>query len=389
MSNLSFIADNKLYALLNGVVTPITCQAIENYKSNLESIKRRRDWKSSGTGAAFMGVEAYDNRHSLDNAYVSDVVKFDQENAIYVARLDEGLSIATKSLVNPERAEGLLLRKENLIAHDVCFDVKKQRLIFSAGQADSHERHLCVMAVEGKQLQFITEGDCQDANPTVNPQNLDEILYDSCGFAFNQHELLIGPKEINCLNMATGEVKTLFADENFDYFKPQLDSQHNLYFIKRPYRENNLESNVDNVKAVLSAPFKILKAIVGWLDFFTRRYSGESLKKTTGTNPAKVKQKSEEELFIEGNLIRVQQNLANNKQAGDKFAGSIPRSWELIKATPDGTMTVIKKGVMSYCLADDKILLSNGKHVLSIDKDNQETLLLEQKMVRKISVSLV
>lgn len=386
MTNLSFIAEKKLYVLKDNTPTAVTCQAVENYKNNLESIQRRREWKSSGVGAQFMGIEQFDNSDSRNNIYISDVIKFDSENAIYVARLDEGLTIATKSLVNPQRAEGLLLRKENLVAHDICFDVKNQRLVFSAGNNRSYERHLCVLAVNGQQLQFITEGDCQDNNPVVNPQNPDEIIYDSCGFAFSQNDIIIGPKEINCLNLATGEVKTLFADEKFDYFKPQLDKHRDLYFIKRPYRENNLDASVDSIKAVAVAPFKIIKAIVGWLDFFTRRYSGESLKTTSGNNPAKTKQKTEEELFVEGNLIKSQTNLEKNKQAGDKFAGTIPRSWELVKVSPTGEMTTLKKGVMSYAIDGDDIIISNGKHLLRLDKDLQETVIVEQKFVSKISV---
>ena len=50
---------------------------------------------------------------------------------------------------------------------------------------------------------------------------------------------------------------------------------------------------------------------------------GESLKSTSGANPAKARQKSEEELFVEGNLIKAQKALQQNQSAGEKFAGVI------------------------------------------------------------------
>ncbi|MEG0483158.1 MAG: hypothetical protein RR569_08630, partial [Acinetobacter sp.] len=135
---------------------------------------------------------------------------------------------------------------------------------------------------------------------------------------------------------------------------------------------------------IVFAPFKIIRAIVGWLDFFTQRYTGESLKTTSGHNPAKTQQKSEEELFVEGNLIKAQQNLERNKKAGEKYPGMIPNSWELIKMTPSGDMTTLKKGVMSFALKNDSIFFSNGQYLVEITPDQNEKLLVEAKLISKI-----
>ena len=167
--------------------------------------------------------------------------------------------------------------------------------------------------------------------------------------------------------------------------KPQVDQQGNLYCIQRPYSSGyHKESPFLVLKNVVLAPVKIIKAVIGWLDFFTQKYTGESLKTTSGANPAKTKQKSEEELFIEGNLIKAKQSLENNQKNGEKYPGFIPRSWQLIKIKPTGEKEVIKQGVMSFCIGNNIVIYSNGKHLIQLDENKNETLLCEDKLISKI-----
>ena len=62
----------------------------------------------------------------------------------------------------------------------------------------------------------------------------------------------------------------------------------------------------------------------------------------------------------------------------------IPNSWELIKMTASGEMIVLKKGVMSFALKDNSIFYSNGKYLVEIDQNNNETLRVEAKLISKI-----
>jgi len=109
------------------------------------------------------------------------------------------------------------------------------------------------------------------------------------------------------------------------------------------------------------------------------------LKSTSGSNPAKSRQKSEEELFVEGNLIKAQKAVQQNQNAGEKFAGVIPRSWELVLYSSAGEQKVLKRGVLSYNLnTEGTVLYSNGKHLISIAADQTETMLVEAKLIQKI-----
>ncbi len=384
MSSLFYLSNQNLYLLDGNKSITVPCQAIDQYKKNLVEIQQRKEWKTKGTGAQFTGNFSQDDQVDLNHIFPTDVVLTSDHKMIYTACLQEGTSINIKSLNDLQETEGLILRKNDFVVQDMAYDEAKKRLALSVN-SNGYERHICILPLDANRTQYLTEGDCQDSNPCFDPQDTMQIYYDSCGLAYGEHRIAYSPKEIYHLDMGTGELQTVASDPKFDFFKPKMDSLGNLYFIKRPYsRDGSHHSPVTTIKDIIFAPFKIIRAIVGWLDFFTQRYTGESLKTTSGNNPAKSQQKSEEELFVEGNLIKAQQNLERNQKSGEKYPGMIPKSWELVKMSPTGQMTTLKRGVMSFALKDDTIFYSNGKYLIELDADQNEHLRIEAKLISKI-----
>lgn len=384
MPRLFYFSQQQLHRFDAQKSTSVPCQAIDQYKKNLAEIKQRKKWKSQGAGAQFMGLASTDDDSDFVEIFPADAVLIEDDKLIYSAHLDMGTAIQIKSLNNVQDAEALILRKSDFTVYEMDFDAVNRRLLLSASADYDLERHLCVLALDANRTQFITEGECQDSNPCVDPQNPDQIFYDSCGISYSG-DLILGPKEICKLDMNTGDLDSVLAHPQFDYFKPQLDGLGNVYFIQRPYEGGRRPDHFFGfLKNILLAPVKIIKAIVGWLDFFTQRYTGESLKRTSGHNPAKVRHKTEEELFVEGNLIKAQQTLAKNKSAGEKFPGVIPTSWALMKLTPSGELLTLKKGVMSFTIHGDVIYYSNGRHLIELAPDQTEKLLIEARLISKI-----
>lgn len=384
MSSLLYLSNQALYQLQNQQSQSIDCHAVSQYKKNLQEIKQRKQWKTTGTGAQFMGLRNYDDPDELAHIFPVDAVLTNEQQIIYAARLQDGCAIYIKSLAALEQPESLVLRNNEFIVHHLDYDTQNQRLILSASKGYAFERHLCVLGLDSSRIQYITEGDCQDEHPCFDPENPNVVYYDSCGFAYDhQGHVSIGPKEICRLDLKTGELETIASDPRYDFYKPKVGKNGQLYYLKRPYQGQNYSGS--SIKDILMAPFKILRAIFGWLDFFTQRYTGESLKSTSGANPAKARQKSEEELFVEGNLIKAQKTLQQNQNAGEKFAGVIPRNWELVQQSASGEQKILKKGVLSYALgADDSVYYSNGKYLVSINADQTEQMLVEAKLIHKI-----
>jgi hypothetical protein len=88
----------------------------------------------------------------------------------------------------------------------------------------------------------------------------------------------------------------------------------------------------------------------------------------------KMKQKSEQELFIDGNVINAERTYNLNKQKGEKFPGLIPHSWELIKIDNYAKeQTCIKKGVLDYTICENgDILYSNGHAIIRLSGEEEE-----------------
>ena len=179
-----------------------------------------------------------------------------------------------------------------------------------------------------------------------------------------------GPKSIYRLDTATKDLEEVLSDDTSNFSNPYEDGYGNLFYIKRPYKESHVEPM--SLRDILLAPFKIFRAIGGWLNFFTIRYSGQSLK-TSGANPAVTPKKTPEQLFVEGNMLKAEKNLKQNTRLGEKYPGYAPSDWQLIMRMPSGEEKIIKKGVLSYCvLPDNTVIYSNGQYIIALKNDNEE-----------------
>ena len=112
------------------------------------------------------------------------------------------------------------------------------------------------------------------------------------------------------------------------------------------------------------------------LNAFSIFFGGESLRSGKQQNgDVKMKQKSDKELYFEDRLIEAEKNQKENAAAGDKNPGIIPRSRVLVKVSPDGSETVIKKGVLDYkVLSDSSIICSNGSQLIHIVNGNENVI---------------
>ena len=380
---LLFISKGRLFRVNGRMPIEIKCGFVEKYIDNLKEISKKREWKSSGTGAQFMNMAMPFSDTPEDGINISGITTDGDGIYIYSAVFDGNMAIY-KSSGKSTDDEGVILRKNSVRIFEMD-NLPGGKKMLAAGKEGSSEKHIAMIDKEKSELYFITEGDSVDANPSFSRAEPDIVYYDSKGVGVSAQNSFVrfSPCAILRLDLSTGDLDEFIADGAHDYFKPKTDSAGNLYYIRRPYKENQ-RKGMDTTD-ILLIPFKFLKAIFGWMDFFTRRYSGETLN-TSGNNPAKTKQLSEEELFIEGNMINVEKNLRENQASGEKYPGLAPKSWELIRRGKDGREHIIKKGVIDYCLAEDGIYYSNGSNVLRTHPESSSTeeLVCEVKIAQSL-----
>ena len=95
----------------------------------------------------------------------------------------------------------------------------------------------------------------------------------------------------------------------------------------RPYKQ---PSSGPTAKDMLLGPVRLLQALGGFLNLFSMRYGGKPLH-SGGAAPAQAKEKSERELFIEGNLIQAERNLKENQRRGEANPGIVSGAWRLVR----------------------------------------------------------
>ena len=362
MKQIAFLSEDRINLLEDtGAVRPLNCAVAEKYRAREKEIRLKNEWKQSGTGAMFTGAYSLDASALDIKLSITGLSPGIDERFVYAINFERGGGIYFKH-PNPKELETPILASTD--THFFELDVNPSGRIAVSCAENYLERHIALLKTDDSYLREITEGDSFDCNPKWSLRDEDVLYYDSAGIAYNAtgHFAGFGPRSIYRLHIKTGELYEVLENPKFDYCYPFEDAAGNLYFIRRPYEQ----SGGGKMAAwdYLTAPFKILRAIGGWLDLFTRRHTGESLK-SSGANPAKANQKSPQQLYIDGNLLEADKTLKKNAAAGDKNPGYAPRDWELIMKTPEGEEKVLQKSVMSYCVTQDGIVYSNGKYIIS------------------------
>lgn len=375
-----FTSQGKIGIVDNGL-SWLNSQFLASYQRNLQSIRQRTAWKTQGSGAKFMGVHQLHPQSNLPayKANINGLTFASQGDLIYSISVDNGSGIFTKNPLDDKELEGHIIHKHDAQFFAIDYNSTTQQLVASVN--DGMGVHLALFKEGSAIYTMLTEGDCRDQNPVWSKTKPESIFYDSCGIGTDRDGNFAGVsnRAIFHLDLNSGHLEEVVSLEKHDFLAPKEDSHGNLFFIKRPTPQKN-HSRV-SVLDVLLIPVKILKAIFNWLNFFTMRYSGNSLA-SPGANPANAKQKKPEEIFIDGNLINVQKTIKENKARGEKLPGVAPRNWELIRLDTVGNMTCIKPGILAFDIDDENnVIYSNGQYVVRMQADGSEEVLATTPLV--------
>lgn len=381
-----FLSEGSLHVWQDDELIRHKSVVYEIYKQRVKEIKQKNDWKTSGTGAKFMGQGlAFDFEPDLSSQkpHINGISLCADGRVAYSLNLEKTGGIYLKDLRNPDEKEFTVAVDTTISFHEL--DVNEEDNIIVSVAENHFERHLALLHVNDSDYKLLTEGDSFDSNPKWSEKNRDTVYYDSCGIAYddNGNFLAYGPKSIYRLDTKNKDLDEVLAEDRFDFYSPCEDQHGNLFYIKRPYKGNRPDP--PSLTDFLTAPFKILGAIGGWLNFFTMRYSGQSLK-TSGKNPALSPKKTPEEIFIDGNLLKAEKNLKQSIRMGEKNPGYVPSNWELIMRTPSGEEKILKKGVLSYCvIPGGKVLYSNGQYVVALEDGNREKIIAKVHLATKLA----
>ncbi|MCH5194665.1 MAG: hypothetical protein J1F11_11945 [Oscillospiraceae bacterium] len=367
-----YSSENKIFSFDESEksLTEIPCEKINKYRETLRSIQQKKEWKTTGTGARFMGSHTADMIDPEEHPVRITGLSVCGDELVYGVNLEEVGSVYHRSFDPSDTAEGLVRASNEFLFGS--FDIKDDKLAVCMGP--SMFQHIAVMDMKGRYDEY-TDGDTIEENPSW-AANRNGIYFSTAGYARNQSGAVAAtsPRSISYFDIDRKTMSEIVSDEKYDFLHPHEDKRGNLYYIKQPYGGEKPQDGI-TFKDIIMFPYRLIKGLFGFLNFFTTIYGGESLK---GGDPkagfTRLREKSQKELIIEGNVINAEKLSKINEAQGDKLSGIMPLSRVLVRRSPDGSEEAVKKGVLDYNIDENgDIIFSNGRHIIKIDADGNET----------------
>jgi hypothetical protein len=369
---------------------PVDSRFGQSVRERAAQIQNRNSWKTQGSGAKFMSGGLLWGRQNADAA----------EIRVAITGISSGCQNGELlySLATDDIGGVFLLRDrasdELRLLHTADFRVR--RLSAAAGhdlvacvlQRKGENSSIAVMRADGTELREVTQGDTIDDAPHWVPNSAHEIIFQSAAIGRNNAGFAVTQAAfaIHKLDLDGGTVTTLAEDPKFDLLTPQLSKDGSLYYIRRPYRDPNQPPGP--LRAAFDfflLPFRLLYAVFQFLNFFTVRYTGNSL---TTTGNARQKHADIRKMMVWGNLIDAEKSAG---PADGDTPALVPKSWELVRRTPPngaantGREEVVARGVLCFDLySDGSVLYSNGSGVYRLDPRGATERLAKDALIEQV-----
>lgn len=337
---------------------------INHYKNITEQLRQSHDWKS-GTEHIFGDSFMLSKGNSYFEPIVNGISSVNGDHFYYGLELEKGGGIYKKSKVDADD-EGFLFTSNDIVPQHIS--ACGNRIACSMKYADGTS-HIAMFVSERPDYYEFTAGDSVDEHPFIHNGT---VLFTSAGVRRDINgNVSLGNRGISKYDIEKRSVQQLLYSEDHEYLLPKVDTNGDLYCIRRPVEKRASVGSA--LIGVLTAPFWIFAAIVGFLSAFVRIFSGKQLMGKSNRDSAKETAKE----IVDGCDIDIEREEKRNRKAGDKYPGYAPRSWELIRIPNGANMTDAQlseaglkpervcRGVIGYeLLGDGSFVISNGSCIV-------------------------
>jgi hypothetical protein len=382
---IAFLSRGKLFVHDGaGEPRPLESRFAESIRTRATQIEDRNAWKTQGRGARFMTGGVLWNQEPQERAvpiWLHSLSRGRAPGELLYALDSGGVSGV---LAQPAAADELrLFHSNSLSVHQLCAE-PGHPLIACAVRGKAGTSHLALMAHDGSELREVTEGDVLDEAPSWVPRSPTELVYQSAGLGRDPagHPRGTSPASIHRLELRSGRVEHLLADEAHDYVQPRLDAQGRLYCVRRPRREGSPMAPLRLLLDVALIPVRVLFALFQWVNFFSLRWGGKPL---VSNGPLRRQNADPREMFQRGNLFAAQEEAQKGKDAGDDTPALAPPGWHLVRRDPDGALHTLARGVVAFDLASDgTAVYSNGNAVYALSPDGARARLCKGEAIVEV-----
>lgn len=382
--SIVYLASGKLfYKEANAGVEQVQSPYVQEMIDKMERNKERHAWKenTSFSVSANGGMRQFDK----DNPHIvaTSMLFTSSKDLLYFLKDDVMGGLFSMDLQTYE--EKRILHKQNLSLSDLSLDTSGEKILCTSNCKDG-STNIAIINRDGGQFTSLTGGDTLDSAPAWIPGVENQILYQSAGLARapSGYIVAVGNSCIQMLDLKTSKVTPVMDDPQFDYLHPRVCLKGNLHFIRRPY-----EGQKTDVSAVildtLFFPFRLLRAVFHYLNFFSMMYSRKPL--TSASGP--VVNADLKEIILKGKRIDAEKAL---RSAGmvHGVPSLVPNTWQLISRDRQGHEQILATNVVAYEItADGNIVYSNGRGVFLLEKGSQASLIMKADLIEELAVNLM
>jgi hypothetical protein len=361
--------------------TPRTVESVYGNSIREKAVRaqQKHSWKSSGQdgspfGAMLWGKSAMPGEIPLA---ITSICGGKQPGGL-VYSLESGSLCALLEVEQLGSEERRVWNDNRTQIRHVSVSRKTGNMVFSILHQNGTANIGVKLADEGG-VKELTEGDSFDTAPRWLPGEGLKIVFQSAGIGRNRegHFLAFGPFNIQQLDAEAGELSTILEDKHFDYLAPQGLEDGSLLYIRRPYQPHERFHPLRALKSIILFPFRLLYAIVQYLNFFSAMYTGRKL--TSGG--AKAREMDMKQMMIWGNVIRSERAKTDDEDSADL----VPKSWQLCRRSAKGETKILASAVLAYDLNDDgRIVFTNGNAIFLLHPDGRKERVLNESMIEQV-----
>lgn len=378
---IGWVSNGKLFVQGGyGAVQEITSPYAQQAMDRAERSREKNAWKKN---TAF-GVAAQGSHRNFDSnadPFLISSARFSGAGKLLYFQADHGMG----GLFSYDIASGheeRLLHRQQLQLEDLCL-APSNETIFCTLRGQGGASHIATMRANGDGLRELTGGDTIDSSPTAVPGDEHTVTYQSAGIGRDQQGgwAAIGHVTLQELNTATGCITPVLEDPRYDFLSPRVAQDGALYFIRRPYEPPRY--NAGNVALdTLFFPFRLLRAVFHFLNFFSLMYSRKPL---TGAGGMPL-QADTKNIVLQGKRIDAERALRKEASIGG-IPSLVPSSWQLVRRHRGGGEAVVASNVSSFDItANGNVVYSNGRGLFALDDQGRSSLVLQGDLVGAVLV---
>jgi hypothetical protein len=280
---LAYVAEGKLYRSGgDGDAQLVDSAFVQAILDRVEKDRQRNDWKADGMAWNLGG-----RRNPMPGDAAVGEMRRVRFTGVAAGGGDLFYAVDTDhagGLFHYEPATGYerrLYHRNGLRASDVAHHPTDGTLAFAVRLPDGTS-HLSTFtpAGVGRGVRQLTEGDAVDEAPSwAEGEGSRALVFQSAGIARDGAGGRVGlsPYALHWLDLDRNEMTIVAESDDADLLLPRAAADGSLYFVRRPYQPTGVVSPWRLLADVVLFPFRLLRAVAHFLNFFSLMFSRQPL----------------------------------------------------------------------------------------------------------------